>query len=215
MCWLLPAQFAMPSCCLACACRAMADLLVAAVQEAARDALRPPRGSGARQQQAQQQQQLQQEEQQAEPLPPPMFPGNWESPNPTCHLGVRLLLHWQPGSRGLLGATLRVRRLLTCTPAAPTKPHPLPAPRRPPSSRRWCGPRGLPGRPKTPMPPAWTHKSGPGLGAPPGRTPCSSSARCCRRRAPAPASTWATCPAGGRWAARRWSAWAGAAAGAW
>lgn len=109
-------------------CRAMADLLVAVMQDAARRVARQQAGQAGQAQadqtepqqaaqqetqpaqagqQAQEQQRGQQAEQggqveqrqvqQAErqalpPVPDPMFPGNWESPNPTCRLGVSSLL---------------------------------------------------------------------------------------------------------------------------
>ena len=43
---------------------------------------------GAQAQQAQQAQQQADQQQQLAPVPEPMFPGNWESPDPTCRLGV-------------------------------------------------------------------------------------------------------------------------------
>ena len=84
----------------------MADLLVAVMQDAARHVVQQQAEPA---QQAQQQQAEQQQQQQADqagqqqgagsqatekarqalpPVPGPMFPGNWESPDPTCRLGV-------------------------------------------------------------------------------------------------------------------------------
>ena len=85
----------------------MADLLVAVMQDAARQVVSQQEGQQAGQvqqlqaqqadqqagqqagqQKADQQQQAQQAQQGLPPVPGPMFPGNWESPNPTCRLGV-------------------------------------------------------------------------------------------------------------------------------
>lgn len=127
-CWPLPLP--------AVTCRAMADLLVAAMQWAVRDvrqaggsaASRPPSGAAAGQRGQQQRRRQRQWERPA--LPPPMFPGNYESEQAVCKLGVSacLIPPHQHGMRTMPAA--RGGTPPACCPGRPC--------RFPPASARAC-----------------------------------------------------------------------------